>query len=155
MNKVLYILVVIFLFSCKKDENVGNISIDGNITLLDEFGDSTIFIQSGVRVSSNFDKTFTDQLGNFTLGNSNYTVFSDRNKFRIPDYYRLDLGFNIEGNHKRKKAGHSFWTISIYNVLGRNNPLSVFFVTENGEVKGLKSSVFSVPVPSVTYNLKF
>lgn len=69
MNKVLYILVVIFLFSCKKDENVGNIFIDGNITLLDEFGDSTIFIQSGVRVSSNFDKTFTDQLGNFTLGN--------------------------------------------------------------------------------------
>ncbi|MEW7278329.1 carboxypeptidase-like regulatory domain-containing protein [Aquimarina sp. 2201CG1-2-11] len=97
----------------------------------------------------------TFPVGNFTFNGADFTVYSERNKFRIPDYYRLDVGFNIEGNHKRKKVGHSFWTISIYNVLGRNNPLSVFFVTEDGEVKGLQSSVFSVPVPSITYNFKF
>ncbi|MEW7277361.1 carboxypeptidase-like regulatory domain-containing protein [Aquimarina sp. 2201CG1-2-11] len=97
----------------------------------------------------------TFPVGNFTFNGADYTVYSERNKFRIPDYYRLDLGFNIEGNHKRKKAGHGFWTISVYNVLGRNNPLSVFFITEDGEVKGLQSSVFSVPVPSITYNFKF
>ncbi len=97
----------------------------------------------------------TFPVGTFTFNGSDFAVFSDRNKFRIPDYYRLDIGFNIEGTHKLKKLAHSFWTISIYNVLGRNNPLSVFFVTENGKVKGLKSSVFSVPVPSITYNFKF
>jgi len=97
----------------------------------------------------------TFPIGNFTFNGSDFTVFSDRNKFRIPDYYRLDIGINIEGNHKKKKLGHGFWTISVYNVLGRNNPLSVFFVTEEGEVKGLQSSIFSVPVPTITYNLKF
>ncbi|WP_298546277.1 TonB-dependent receptor [uncultured Aquimarina sp.] len=97
----------------------------------------------------------TFPVGSFTFNGSDFTVFSDRNKFRIPDFYRLDIGFNIEGNHKKNKVGHSFWTISIYNVLGRNNPFSVFFVTEDGEVKALQSSIFSVPVPSITYNFKF
>ncbi|WP_435181565.1 TonB-dependent receptor [Cellulophaga omnivescoria] len=93
--------------------------------------------------------------GNFTYQGSNYTTYSERNKFRIPDYYRLDLSFNVEGNHKLKKIGHSFWNISIYNVLGRNNPYSVYFVTDNGEVKAYKSSIFSIPIPTITYNIKF
>lgn len=100
-------------------------------------------------------RPITYPIGSFNFNGADFTVFSDRNKFRIPDYYRLDIGFNIEGNHKKKKVGHSFWTISIYNVLGRNNPFSVFFVTEEGQVKGQKSSIFSVPIPSITYNFKF
>jgi hypothetical protein len=67
----------------------------------------------------------------------------------------LDLSLNIEGNHKIAKLAHSFWNISVYNVLGRNNPYSVFFITEGGEVKALQSSIFSIPVPTITYNLKF
>ncbi|KAA1246783.1 carboxypeptidase-like regulatory domain-containing protein [Aquimarina sp. RZ0] len=110
-------------------------------------------------LSANFvyqtGRPVTFPVGRFNFGGSEFVVFSDRNKFRIPDFYRLDLGFNIEGNHKIKKFAHSFWTISIYNVLGRNNPFSVFFVTENGEIKALKSSIFSIPIPSVTYNFKF
>ncbi|WP_109299075.1 carboxypeptidase-like regulatory domain-containing protein [Aquimarina sp. AU474] len=110
-------------------------------------------------LSANFvyqtGRPVTFPVGNFIFNGSETVVFSDRNRFRIPDFYRLDLGFNIEGNHKKKKLAHSFWTISIYNVLGRNNPFSVFFVTEDGEVKSLKSSIFSIPVPSITYNFKF
>jgi len=97
----------------------------------------------------------TFPIGNFNFGGSNFVAFSDRNQFRIPDFYRLDLGFNIEGNHKKNKLAHSFWTISIYNILGRNNPYSVFFITEQGEIKSLQSSIFSIPVPSITYNFKF
>ena len=68
---------------------------------------------------------------------------------------KLDLGLNIEGNHKIKKLAHSFWNISIYNVLGRNNPYPVFFVTENGQIKAYRSSIFSIPIPTITYNIKF
>ena len=110
-------------------------------------------------LSANFvyqtGRPVTFPVGNFFFNGAETVVFSDRNRFRIPDFYRLDLGFNIEGNHKKKKLAHSFWTISIYNVLGRNNPFSVFFVTEDGEVKSLQSSIFSIPVPSITYNFKF
>lgn len=97
----------------------------------------------------------TFPVGNYEFNNSQYVFYSNRNEFRIPDYYRLDLGINIEGNHKIKKLAHSFWNISVYNVLGRNNPYSVFFVTENGEIKAYQSSIFSVPVPTITYNFRF
>ncbi|MFT4576101.1 MAG: hypothetical protein ACI9SI_001019 [Polaribacter sp.] len=97
----------------------------------------------------------TYPVGKYIFNGTEYVSYSNRNEFRIPDYYRLDIGFNIEGNHKIKKLAHSFWNISIYNVLGRNNPYSVFFVTENNEIKAYKSTIFSVPIPTITYNIKF
>ncbi len=100
-------------------------------------------------------RPITYPVGTFRFNNADYVIFSDRNKYRIPDYYRLDLGVNIEGNHKKNKLAHSFITIQVYNVLGRNNPYSVFFVTKDGEVKALQSSIFGIPIPSITYNFKF
>ncbi|WP_298120593.1 TonB-dependent receptor [Flavobacterium sp.] len=109
--------------------------------------------------SSNFiyqtGRPITYPVGAYEFNGSNYTLYSDRNKFRIPDYYRLDIGLNIEGNHKIKKLAHSFVNISIYNVLGINNPYSVFFVTDDGKLKAYKTSIFSIPIPTVTYNFKF
>ena len=110
-------------------------------------------------LSSNFTyqtgRPITYPIGTYTYGNAEYTLYSDRNKYRVPDYFRLDIGVNVEGNHKIKKLAHSFWNFSIYNVLGRNNPYSVFFVTDEGKVKAYKTSIFSIPVPTVTYNFKF
>ena len=100
-------------------------------------------------------RPITYPIGKYVTQGVQYLLYSERNKFRIPDYYRLDLGFNVEGNHKKNKLGHSFWNISIYNVLGRNNPYSVFFVTEDGNVKAYQSSIFSRPIPTITYNIKF
>lgn len=97
----------------------------------------------------------TFPVGAFQEGGNNYVLFSDRNQFRIPDYFRVDLGINIEGNHRIQKFAHSFWNISVYNVLGRNNPYSTFFVTDNGQVRAFQSSIFTVPIPTITYNFKF
>lgn len=97
----------------------------------------------------------TYPIGKYDYKDAEYVLYSDRNQFRIPDYYRLDLSFNVEGNHSIKKFAHSFWNISVYNVLGRNNPYSVFFVTDNGEIKAYQSSVFSIPIPTITYNFRF
>lgn len=100
-------------------------------------------------------KPVTYPVGKYVAQGIEYVLYSDRNKFRIPDYYRVDLGINIEGNHKKNKIGHSFWNISVYNLLGRNNPNSIFFVTEEGKVKGYQSSIFSRPIPTITYNISF
>lgn len=100
-------------------------------------------------------RPITYPIGKFVFANEDQVVYSDRNKFRIPDYHRLDLGINIEGNHKKKKLAHSFVNISVYNVLGRNNPYSVFFVTQEGRIKAYQTSIFSIPVPTITYNFKF
>ncbi len=100
-------------------------------------------------------RPITYPIGKYIYNGEERVLYSDRNKFRIPDYYRFDIGFNVEGNHKIKKFAHSFWNISIYNVLGRNNPYSVFFVTEKGKIKAYQSSIFSIPIPTITYNFKF
>jgi len=81
--------------------------------------------------------------------------FSERNQYRLPDYIRLDLSLNIEGNLKRKKLAHSFWMINIYNVLGRENAYSVYYESVNGKLKGYKLSIFARPIFTVSWNFKF
>lgn len=81
----------------------------------------------------------------------NYSV---RNEYRLPDYFRIDLSVNIEGNLKARKFAHGSWNISVYNLLGRKNAYSVYFKSENGQIKGYKLSIFGSPIFSVTYNFK-
>ncbi len=100
-------------------------------------------------------RPITYPIGNFVFAGEEQVLYSDRNEFRIPDYYRLDLGVNIEGSHKLEKLAHSFWNISVYNVLGRNNPYSVFFVNDDGQIQAFQTSIFAIPIPTITYNFKF
>jgi len=81
--------------------------------------------------------------------------YSDRNKFRIPNYFRFDLSVNVEGNHKVRKLNHSSWTFAIYNLTGRDNVYSIYFVSEEGKVRGYKLSVFAEAIPTITYNFRF
>ena len=125
-----------------------DLSIVANYKFTKRFSASANFVyQTG--------RPVTYPIGSFEFNNSEFVFYSDRNAFRIPDYYRLDVSFNMEGNHKIKKFAHSFWNFSIYNVLGRNNPFSVFFVTEGGEIKAYQSSIFAIPIPTITYNFRF
>ena len=100
-------------------------------------------------------RPITIPLEKYDFGGAKRLFYSERNAHRIPDYFRVDLSINVEGNHRIKKLAHSSWTLSIYNVTGRDNAYSVFFVSENGQIKGYKLSVFAKPIPSITYNFKF
>ncbi|MBU1012325.1 MAG: TonB-dependent receptor [Bacteroidetes bacterium] len=80
--------------------------------------------------------------------------YSKRNEYRIPDYLRLDLSFTTEGNLLKNKAAHGSWTFSIYNVLGTNNPYSIYFKQEENKIQGYKLSIFAAPIVSLTYNFK-
>lgn len=82
------------------------------------------------------------------------THYSARNEYRIPDYFRVDLSVNIEGNLKSKKFKHSSWNISVYNLLGRDNPYSIYFKQEGNLIKGYQLSIFGSPILSLTYNFK-
>ncbi len=100
-------------------------------------------------------RPITLPLAKYDIDGTSRLFYSDRNQYRIPDYFRIDFGINIEGNHKIKKLAHGSWNISIYNLTGRNNAYSVYFTSENGIVKGYKLSVFAYAIPTITYNFKF
>lgn len=91
----------------------------------------------------------------FNLGGSQRVYYSERNQFRIPDYFRMDFALNIEGNHKVKKATHNSWSVGLYNMTGRKNVYSIYFVEENGVINGYKLSVIGTIIPYVTFNIKF
>lgn len=97
----------------------------------------------------------TIPIGVFYYGGSPKTLYSDRNGYRIPDYFRMDFSANIEGNHKVKQLIHTSWTVGVYNVTGRKNPYSVYYTSENGVINGYKLSILGTLIPFVNFNLKF
>ncbi|MBR5064287.1 MAG: TonB-dependent receptor [Bacteroidales bacterium] len=90
-------------------------------------------------------------IGTYRYGGGTRLAYSQRNTYRIPDYFRLDLAVNIDPGHYLKRLTHMSWTVGVYNVTARKNAYSVFF-------EGLDSymlSVFACPIPYVNLNLKF
>ena len=88
--------------------------------------------------------------------------YSDRNKYRMPPYHRMDVSITLDENLRRKRMWKGSWTFSVYNLYGRKNPYSVFYrkdpsiqLTEKVPYGIYKLSVIGVPVPSITYNFKF
>lgn len=100
-------------------------------------------------------RPITLPIGEYYYGGSYRVLYSDRNQYRIPDYFRTDFSMNIEGNHKVHQFAHSSWTIGLYNVTGRKNPYSVYFTSEDGVVKGYKLSIFGTVIPFINYNFRF
>ena len=81
--------------------------------------------------------------------------YSDRNTYRVPDYMRLDLAFNIEPTHKLTSFLHTSFSIGVYNALARKNAYNIYYVTEGEEIKGYKLSVFGTAIPYVSLNIRF
>jgi len=113
-------------------------------------------ISASATVVYNTGHPITYPVAWYSLRGRGLLHYSDRNEYRIPDYFRIDFSLNIEGNLRLKKLAHSSWSFSIYNLTGRDNVYSVYFVSDpNSNIKGYKLSVFSQPIPSITYNFKF
>ena len=90
-------------------------------------------------------------IGTYWYGGGYRLAYSQRNTYRIPDYFRLDLAINIDPGHYLRQFSHMSWTIGVYNVTARKNAYSVFF-------EGTESyllSVFAYPIPYINLNLKF
>jgi hypothetical protein len=100
-------------------------------------------------------RPITLPIGRYYYAGSERVLYSDRNSHRIPDYIRTDFSMNIEGNHKVHQKTHNSWTIGMYNLFGRNNPYSVYFISQNGLISGYKFSIFGNMIPFVNFNIRF
>ncbi|MDD3273485.1 MAG: TonB-dependent receptor [Bacteroidales bacterium] len=111
-------------------------------------------------VSLNVDystgRPVTIPLSKYYYGNGYRLYYSDRNAYRIPDYFRMDFSINIEPSHNITLLTHSTITIGVYNITGRKNAYSVYYDSNSGsKIQGYKLSIFGAPIPYVTYNIKF
>ena len=99
-------------------------------------------------------KPVTYPVSVYYINGTPYVDYSNRNEYRIPDYFRLDLSLTIEGSLKRNKFLHNSFVFSLYNVTGRENPYSVYFKLENGKINSYQYSVIGVPIFTVTWLFK-
>ncbi|MGV3527359.1 MAG: TonB-dependent receptor domain-containing protein [Flavisolibacter sp.] len=100
-------------------------------------------------------RPITLPIGRFYYGGSQRVLYSDRNAYRIPDYFRADFSMNIDGNYKVNQRTHNSWTLGVYNLTGRKNPFSVYYVSENGNVNGYRLSIFGSAIPFINFNIHF
>ncbi|WP_158800469.1 TonB-dependent receptor domain-containing protein [Pedobacter sp. L105] len=113
------------------------------------------------RYSVSLDMTYstgrpiTLPIAKYEYGGSDRVLYSDRNAYRIPDYFRSDFSLNIEGNHRVHQRTHNTWNVGVYNLTGRQNAYSTFFTEQSGVISGYKLSVFANPIPFINYNIRF
>jgi len=112
-------------------------------------------VNASVNGNYSTGRPVTLPISKFEYAGSERVYFSDRNAYRIPDYFRIDFSVNLEGNHKVNKLAHSSWSLGIYNVLGRSNPYSVYYTAVEGQLRGYQLSIFARPIPFITYNFRF
>ncbi|PZX50691.1 outer membrane receptor protein involved in Fe transport [Algoriphagus ratkowskyi] len=112
-------------------------------------------VNTSLGVNYSTGRPITLPISKFDYAGSERVYFSDRNAYRIPDYFRVDFSVNIEGSHKIKKLAHSSWSLGVYNLLGRSNPYSVYYTPVEGQLRGYQLSIFAQPIPFITYNFRF
>lgn len=87
--------------------------------------------------------------------------YSDRNRYRLPDYHRLDISITMRENLRTDRRGKGHWTFSIINVYSRKNAYSVFY--EKSPYRTRREDMFNLyklyiigrPLPTLTYNFTF
>ncbi len=117
-----------------------------------------------------FNSTFTYSTGRpvtlpelkFSYQGFPLLYYSDRNKYRLPDYHRLDVSIVCDESLKIKKRWKGSWTFSIINLYGRKNAYSVFYKREahmvSNEYRHYDTYMLYIigrPLPMLTYNFTF
>lgn len=134
-------------------------------TSYDQPHNLSIVAKRQLRKNSFFSFNFTYRTGRPITGlistyiqsTSPIPHFSERNRYRIPDYIRLDLSLVLAIPPKAGKKFNSNVSVSMYNLLARRNAFSVFYQRPNRVVipKAFKLSVLGSAFPSLTYNFNF
>ncbi len=93
--------------------------------------------------------------GKYTVGEQTVYYYTNRNKYRMPAYHRLDLGATLQ--LRKKKKWNSELAFSLYNAYGRENAYTITF-RDNKEdprkTEAVQTSLFRW-IPSISYNFKF
>ncbi|MEZ4993287.1 MAG: TonB-dependent receptor [Saprospiraceae bacterium] len=111
----------------------------------------------GINFVYNTGRPITAIVSSYELNNVIIPHFSDRNAYRIPDCYRLDMSLTINGKKLVNRRYRGSFTLSIYNFLARKNAFSVYYqqTREKFIPSATKLSVLGTFIPAISYNFSF
>ncbi len=80
--------------------------------------------------------------------------YSARNKYRIPDYFRVDVSYTVEKVFSKKGDSLNF---GIYNLFGRKNAYSVFWKKDGDsqQLRPYRLAILGAIFPSITYSIQW
>ncbi len=110
---------------------------------------------ASVNMTYSTGRPITLPIGVIHQGGTSVPIYSERNEYRIPDYFRTDVSVNMTGNSNKKQTFHGSWSFGVYNVTGRHNVYSIYFADDGGKIKGYQLSIFGSAIPFITYNIRF
>ena len=132
--------------------------------------DLTILLNYNINRRWRFSGNFTYASGRsvtlpeykYSIGAEEIIYYSDRNKYRLPPYHRLDLSISIDESLRIKKKWKGSWTFSVLNVYARKNAYSVFYKKDKPDSENdykrfnlYKLYIIGKPLPTITYNFIF
>ncbi|MFN3555799.1 MAG: TonB-dependent receptor [Bacteroidales bacterium] len=95
-------------------------------------------------------------------GGDFHVSYSDRNKYRFPNYHRLDVSLSLDETLRLSRNFRGSWSLSVINVYGRKNPYSIFYEKNPPSPTSayMGYSLYQLyiigrPLPTITYNLSF
>lgn len=97
----------------------------------------------------------------YNIQGDQLVFYGDRNKYRLPDYHRLDISITMDENLKLQERGKGSWTFSVMNLYGRKNPYTVFYKKEKprfeqpGTFNLYQLYIIGRPFPTLTYTFSF
>lgn len=150
----------------KGDKNISSIN-DGKWFPADYDTPHTLKVAANYKLTQRYSlsvnadystgRPFTAPVGSFYDETQDQVValYTDRNNYRMPNYFRVDLSLNIEPSHKLTRKTKSWFSMGVYNLLGRKNAYSIYSEGGYGNIKTYKLSIFGAPIPFVSYNIKF
>lgn len=121
------------------------------------------------RISLNFvvqsNRPYTVPNSFVTVENQPIPIFLERNNDRLPVYHRLDFSWTISNPRMIKKRWVGEWTVTVYNLYGRDNAYNIYYQPREGgansqifgssPLASYKLTIFGAPIASLTYSFKF
>jgi hypothetical protein len=123
-------------------------------------------VNKRVQISANFNystgRPITLPEYKYFVGDEVVVYFSDKNKYRIPPYHRLDLTLSVDESLLLKKKWKGRWSFSVLNVYGRKNAYTVYYKMEDASQMNdfnrfsmYKIYLIGKPVPVISYSFIF
>lgn len=108
----------------------------------------------GLNVNYRRGRPFTALETSYETEEAVIPLFSYRNQYRIPDYFRMDISLTLGSI---VKSWDDQLVFSVYNLLGRENAFSIFYQRPDGVFipKPYKLAVLGAAFPSLSYNVEF
>ncbi|MFN8357249.1 MAG: TonB-dependent receptor [Spirosomataceae bacterium] len=93
--------------------------------------------------------------GQYGYNNTLVNNYSLRNADRLPAYHRLDVSLVKDTRRTKDQKRYHTVNVSFYNLYGRQNPYSIYFLRYNLSTLSYRLSVLGAVIPSVTLNFYY